>query len=73
LGEPERLHNYEHHYRGFAGDCVWATQRHLVDRLLSGEPSETEGRAYLRNLAVQEAAYRSAADGRMSDGVGANA
>jgi predicted dehydrogenase len=67
LGRPERDHAYEHSQRGFAGDCVWATQRHFVERLLSGEPFETEGREYLRNLAIQEAAYRSAGEGRMMD------
>lgn len=64
LGEPERDHPYERSRRGFAGDCVLATQRHFVDALRGGAPFETEGRRYLRSIAVQEAAYRSAASGR---------
>ena len=50
--------------RGFAGDCVYRTQRHFVDQLLCQGPFETNGRDYLRTLAVQEAAYRSAEENR---------
>lgn len=64
LGEPERPHEYAHSRNGFAGDCVFAAQRHFIERLLDGAPFETEGRAYLRNLAIQEAFYQSAATHR---------
>ena len=57
LGEPERRHEYESSTKGFGGDCVFATQQHFVQCLLSGEEFETSGRAYLRNLDVLEAAY----------------
>ena len=60
LGEPEREHVYPHEKRGFAGDCCYATQRHFIDRLLDGEPFETNGPNYLRTLAVQDAVYLSA-------------
>ena len=60
LGEPERPHDYVHDRRGFAGDCVLATQQHFVDRLRSGPPFETEGTAYLRTLVVVESLYESA-------------
>jgi predicted dehydrogenase len=60
LGEPERPHDYARERRGFSGDCVHATQRHFVERLLDGGPFETEGAAYLENLVVQEALYESA-------------
>jgi predicted dehydrogenase len=59
-GGPERRHEYAHTNRGFGGDCVYTTQRHFIDRLLDGEPFETDAAAYLRNLAVEEAAYESA-------------
>jgi predicted dehydrogenase/kynurenine formamidase len=60
LGEAEREHPYHHERRGFGGDCVLTTQRHFIERLASAEPFETEGREYLRSLAIVEAAYESA-------------
>lgn len=60
LGQPERRHDYVHERRGFAGDCVFATQQHFIDRLRDGSPFETEGENYLRNLVIQEAFYKSA-------------
>lgn len=62
LGEAEREVAYERADRNFAGDCCYFTQRHFVDRLLDGKPFETSGEDYLKTLAVQEAAYRSAED-----------
>lgn len=59
LGEPETEHAYVWSDQGFAGDCVFATQRHFIDRLRSGEPFETSGEDYLRSLAAVEAAYES--------------
>jgi D-apiose dehydrogenase len=61
LGQPEREHEYVHVRRGFAGDCCHAALSHFVDRVRDGDPFETDGRAYLRTLAVQEATYASAA------------
>lgn len=49
---------------GFAGDSVHATLRSATDALLGRHPPENDGRAYLANLAVEEAIYRSAAEGR---------
>jgi predicted dehydrogenase len=60
LGQPERRHDYEHSRHGFSGDCVLATQRHFVERLLDGGPFETDGADYLTNLRIQEALYESA-------------
>ena len=51
---------YERADRNFAGDCVYFTQRHFVDRMLDGKPFETSGEEYLKSLAVQEAVYQSA-------------
>jgi hypothetical protein len=61
LGEEEKEHPYVHEDKNFAGDCVFATQRHFIDNLLSGKEFETNGKDYLRSLAVQEAVYGSAA------------
>ena len=61
LGGEETEVDYAHDRRGFAGDCVYATQRHFIDRLLDGQPFETSGEDYLITTAVQEAVYQSAA------------
>lgn len=63
LGKPEQQHSYEHSHRGFAGDCVFATLSHFVERLQNGAPFETSGENYLNTLAVQEAVYTSSAAG----------
>lgn len=60
LGDEEVQHPYDLPLKEFAGDCVYATQRHFADRLISGEPFETGGADYLESLAVQEAVYKSA-------------
>lgn len=63
LGRRPRDHAYHHERRGFAGDCVHATLQHFVDGLRAAAPFETDGREYLKTLAVQEAVYESAATG----------
>lgn len=63
-GEMERMHRYDWSDQGFAGDCVYATQAHIVSRLSAGNTPENTGRAYLRNLEIEEAVYRSNAEGR---------
>jgi D-apiose dehydrogenase len=60
LGKPETEHGYRHEDRNFAGDCCYTTQRHFIDRLIDGDPFETNGLDYLRSLAVQDAVYLSA-------------
>jgi len=60
LGRKEEKHFYLHHNIDFSGDCVYATQRHFINCLLSGEEFETNGTDYLKSLAVQEAVYDSA-------------
>lgn len=61
----EREHRYD---RGpddtfGGGACEWL-QRHVVAHLAKGTPVENSARDYLVNLKVQEAVYRSHADGR---------
>lgn len=63
LGGPEQRHEYRHEKRGFAGDCVYATQRHFVEGLLKGSTFETDVALYLRNLVLAEAVYESARRG----------
>ena len=59
LGDTEQDHHYEYSERGFAGDCVRATQQHFADCLTSGIPFETSGADYRKTLQVVEAVYKS--------------
>ena len=63
LGQQEVDHPYEHSHHGFGGDCVLATQRHFIDCLKTGQPFETGGEEYLKNLLAVEAVYQSAQTG----------
>lgn len=63
LGEEEQNQPYNHEDRNFCGDCCYTTQRHFIDCLLAGAQFETNGRDYLRTLAIQEAIYASAERG----------
>ena len=49
---------------GFGGDCVHALQRHVVEAITHGGQLENTAREYLAVLAVEEAVYASAAEGR---------
>lgn len=60
LGQPESDIHYQFERRSFAGDCVFATQRHFVDSLRRQSEFETSGTEYLKTLAVVEAIYESA-------------
>jgi predicted dehydrogenase len=67
--KPHHGDEVEHPYDSgptdaFAGGaCEWL-QRHVVRGLQEGRPFENTAREYLVNLQVQEAVYRSNADGR---------
>jgi len=63
-GGAEREHDYAWADRHFAGDAVYATQRYILQQLRAGTTPANGGRAYLRNLAVADAVYRSAERGR---------
>lgn len=59
----------EHRYdRGqldsFGGGACERLQRHVVAHFLHGAPLENTARAYLANIKIQEAAYRSHQDGK---------
>ncbi len=65
LGQPSRRIDYPHPREGFAGDCVYALQRHFVDRMRDGAPFENTGEDYLKSTALVEACYRSHASGQV--------
>lgn len=50
--------------RGFAGDCVFRLQRHVVDHLMGRGDIMNTGRDYLANLVVEQTVYESDAVGR---------
>ncbi len=53
--------------RAFGGDCVYLTNRAALAAFRSGERAETEAAAYLRNIEIEEAVYRSHAERRWID------
>ncbi|MFN0160807.1 MAG: Gfo/Idh/MocA family protein [Burkholderiales bacterium] len=61
---PEIPHAYEWNNRGHGGDCVYRQQRHIVAALAVGNAPVNAARDYLRNLEIEEAVYRSSAEGR---------
>ncbi len=63
-GGAEAEEPYDWEKRGFAGDCVYRLQRHVVAHLRAGARLENSGRDYLTNLRIEEAAYESSATGR---------
>ncbi len=67
--KPHQQAEAEHRYdRGpdeaFGGGCCVALQRHVVRHFLEGAALENRGRDYLVNLRIEEAVYRSNAEGR---------
>ena len=61
LGQPSYQYTYQHQDINFAGDCVYAIQRHFVDEFLNGKQFESTGEDYLRNVHAIELIYQSAA------------
>jgi predicted dehydrogenase len=62
---PEAEHRYDAGPTDtFAGGACEHLQRHVVRHLLGGAPLENAARDYLTDLRVQEAVYRSHAEGR---------
>jgi predicted dehydrogenase len=66
-GGPEVEHAYEWKDVGFAGDCVYRQQQHVLERIGSGLAPVNTGREYLRNYAIEEAIYRSHDERRFID------
>jgi len=63
LGEASVEVAYARERKGFAGDSVYALQRHFVECLNSGREFESTGADYLHNVRVVDAAYESARTG----------
>ena len=63
-GEAEIEHLYDWQDIGFAGDCVYRTQKHFVDHFIHDAPLHNSGENYLRNMVIEEAIYNSAILGR---------
>ncbi len=60
LGQPSKNHQYTHRKVHFAGDCVYAVQRHFVDAMLADSPFESTIDDYLKTVSLVELAYQSA-------------
>jgi predicted dehydrogenase len=56
-GELEQRAPFAPPTHGYKGDSVYATQAHLLGGLQTGEVTESEGRDYLRTVALVEACY----------------
>ena len=63
-GGPEQRHDYEWNNVGFAGDCVFALQNHVIDHLIEGKSLSNTGAEYLKNIRIEEAVYESSRTGR---------
>lgn len=57
----------EQDWGGFAGDCVFALQQHVVDGILGRGQFENEAEDYLRVIEIEDAAYKSAAQNKRVD------
>lgn len=51
-------------WKGFAGDCVFALQQHVVDHLLTGSRLENQAGQYLKTLELERLVYESAGQSR---------
>ncbi len=63
FGSLERALVFTPTTEGFAGDCVYALQEHVVAGVLDGAPFENLAREYLTIVTIEEAVYRSDAEG----------
>jgi len=64
FGSLERSLVFTPTTEGFAGDCVYALQEHVVSGVLDGTGFENLAADYLTVVAIEEAVYRSDAEGR---------
>ena len=55
--------DYNWENKGFAGDSVCMTLRHVVQHVLAGAPAMNTAREYLTNLRIEEAIYHSSESG----------
>ena len=63
-GEPETEHAFATPEQGYKGDSVKATNEHLAACLRDETPCESEGKEYLKTVALVEACYESSRTGK---------
>lgn len=63
----EHEHPYSWHSRGYGGDCVFRQTAAALAHFAHGTPVPNTARAWLRNMEIEEAIYRSAAERRFID------
>jgi predicted dehydrogenase len=63
-GATEQEHHYAWDRVGFGGDCVFHQCRAALAHIVENTYVPNLGRAWLRNMEIEEAIYRSAAEGR---------
>lgn len=60
LGGARHEHFYELSQKGFAGDCVYAVQKHFVETIQGGGEFESSVSDYVKSVRLVEEAYASA-------------
>ncbi|MFK7766697.1 MAG: Gfo/Idh/MocA family protein [Mariniblastus sp.] len=65
LGERPYIHDYQPSTNGFAGDCVFAVQKHFIDCMTSGNEFESTIEDYMESVRLVEMAYQSADIGQV--------
>jgi D-apiose dehydrogenase len=60
----EQIHPFDWANIDFGGDCVYLTQKAFIDAIAAGEAPANRADHYLSNLLIEEAVYRSHAEGR---------
>ena len=60
----ERAVAYDWENKGFAGDCVFKLQRHVVDHIQGRGPVMNRAEDYLANLKIEKAVYEADRQGR---------
>lgn len=63
-GGAEAEHAYAWQDRGYGGDCVFRQSEAALAHVAEGAPVPNTARAWLRNMEIEEAIYRSAAERR---------
>jgi predicted dehydrogenase len=66
-GGAEAEHPYTWHDRGYGGDCVFRQTEAALAHVAQSAPVPNHARAWLRNMEIEEAIYRSAAERRFID------
>ena len=62
--DRNKVVDYDWDDRDYAGDCVYSTMKAILAHLKEGAPAPNSAKDYLTNLRIEEAVYRSAAEGQ---------